>query len=232
MKAVILAAGKGTRLQPLTFHTPKPLLKAGDRHLIDYLLERLVTAGVTEVLINVHHLAEQIQRHIGDGARFGFSRVIWFEEEALLDTGGALRSMLPALGDEPCLVVSADIWTDYPIERLLALDLGMQSLHLMMTPNPPFHAEGDFSFRTADAEAGLLQRGGTRNHNYGGYAVIRPELISRVKETTFPMLRLMELALDEGRCSGELWQGHWFNVGTATELESLNVWLKQSSFKL
>lgn len=222
MKAVILAAGKGTRLRPLTLKTPKPLLKVGGRCLIDYLLERLASAGVHEAFINVHHLGEQIQHHVGKGTKWGLE-VTWFSEQVLLDTGGALRAMLPALGAEPCMVLSADVWMDYPIDCLLALNLDGCDLHLVMVPNPPFHPEGDFDFRKPGTTRGLLQARTGSGYNYGGYAVIRPELIGRESQDIFPLRRLMDLALAENRISGELWEGDWFNIGTTADLEALRA---------
>lgn len=225
MKAVVLAAGIGARFKAVTLTTPKPLLKVADRPLIDYLLSKLADAGITEVLINTHHHAEQIQQHVDDGSRWNL-RVTWFFEEVLLETGGALKNMLLALGEEACMVLSADIWTDYPIQRLKCLELGAHSLYLLMVPNPPFHSGGDFSFADDDATRGLLQQGGATRYNYGGYAVIRPELIGRIAHRIFPMRDLMTLSLDQGSCAGELWQGRWFNVSTPEQLAILDAELR------
>ena len=225
MKAVILAAGKGARLLPLTLTTPKPLLQAGGRRLLDYSLERMATAGVSEVLINVHHLANQIQDYVGDGSHWGL-KVHWFVEPKLLDTGGALRNMLPVLGDSPCVVLSADIWTDYPLQQLLVSGRN-NALHLLLVPNPPFHRQGDFQFQSAAAITGQVQQKNSGlSYNYGGYAVVQPALIRQVEEAVFPMRRLMDLAIAEQSCTGELWSGRWFNVGTIEQLASLDAALQ------
>lgn len=225
MKAVILAAGKGTRLLPLTLTTPKPLLKAGGRCLLDYLLERTATAGVSEVLVNVHHLASQVQDYVGDGSRWGL-KVHWFVEPELLDTGGALRNMLPVLGDSPCVVLSADIWTDYPLRQLLKSS-NNSAVHLLLVPNPPFNPQGDFQFQATTLTTGQVQqKSGGLSCNYGGYAVVQPALVRQIEKTVFPLRHLMDLAIAERSCTGELWTGRWFNVGTTEELESLEAALK------
>lgn len=218
----MLAAGLGARFGAVTLTTPKPLLNVAGRPLIDYLLSKLAAAGITEVFINTHHHAEQMQRHVADGSRWNL-RVTWFFEEVLLDTGGALKNMLPALGGEACMVLAADIWTDYPLQRLQCLELGAHSLYLLMVPNPPFHPGGDFSFADDGATRGLLQQGGAARYNYGGYAVISPELIGRIAHKVFPMRDLMTLALEQGSCAGELWQGRWLNVGTPEQLALLDA---------
>lgn len=227
MKVAVLAAGKGTRLQPLTLTTPKPLLKVAGRCLLDYLLERLSSARLTDVLINAHHLSAELQDYVGDGGRWGLS-VSWFVEPALMDTGGALLNMLPSIGDQPCIVISADIWTEYPLKRLIDVAHRVRGMHLMMVPNPSFNPEGDFSFEPPELTHGRLQeRVVTPSYNYGGYAVVHPSLIRAQQEAKFPLKRLMDLALKQQACTGDVWQGQWFNVGTPEELQQLDLMLKE-----
>ncbi len=230
MKAVILAAGQGVRLRPLTLGVPKPLLQVGDRRLIDYHLENLSAAGVHDVFINIHHLARQIENHVGDGATWGLD-VSWSREHTLLDTGGAIYRLLPLLGTEPFLAISADIWTDLPLHRLVAAGLHADlDMLLPLAPNPDFHPDGDYGFATSDARSGMLDPRAAVKYNYAGVALMRPSLFADLElkgvpragpDPIFPLRQIMDLAIARRRCAGFLWRGTWFNIGTSRELRRL-----------
>jgi MurNAc alpha-1-phosphate uridylyltransferase len=143
MKAMILAAGFGERMRPLTDHTPKPLLEVAGKPLLAYHIERLVAAGCRELVVNVAHLGEQIAEYCGDGGRWG-ARILVSEEPAPLETAGGIARALPLLGAEPFLVVNGDVWTDYPFDRLTRIALAPRAAHLVLVDNPPQHPLGDF----------------------------------------------------------------------------------------
>ena len=145
MKAMILAAGFGERLRPLTEKTPKPLLKVGVKPLIQYHIERLASAGVRELVINTSWLGDQIESFLGDGSRFGVS-IAWSREAEPLDTGGGIRRALPLLGSDPFLVINGDVWTNYPLDSLVEREWADEiEAHLVLVPNPTHNPEGDFT---------------------------------------------------------------------------------------
>jgi len=153
MKAMILAAGYGERLRPLTDETPKPLLHIGNKPLIQYHVERLVEAGVREIVINTSWLGEQIESFLGDGSRFGVS-IAWSRETEPLETGGGIRRALPLLGNQPFIVINGDVWTDYPLQSLVEQSWSEDmDAHLVLVPNPLHHTGGDFSLN-ADHRVG------------------------------------------------------------------------------
>ncbi|MFW5447436.1 MAG: nucleotidyltransferase family protein, partial [Methylophagaceae bacterium] len=167
MKAIILSAGRGERLRPLTDHTPKPLLKAGEHRLIEHLIIALVNAGITEIIINYAHLGQQFPETLGNGQQFGANISYSPEQEGGLETAGGIIKALPLLGDEPFLVVNGDIWTDYPFEQLNNLTLDDNCLaHLVLVENPEHHPHGDFSL-----SSGLLDQQGQDKYTFSGVAV-------------------------------------------------------------
>jgi MurNAc alpha-1-phosphate uridylyltransferase len=214
MKAMILAAGKGERLRPLTLHTPKPLVQAGGVPLIEYHLRGLAAAGFTEVVINHAWLGQQIEDHLGDGARFGLS-IAYSAEGEPLETGGGIFQALPLLGDQPFVLVNGDIFTDYPfaeLRRPLA-DLA----HLVLVDNPGHHQAGDFCLRdgqVGDAESGQEQPCLT----YSGIAVLSPALFSGCQAGAFKLAPLLRAAMARGQVSGERFAGCWVDVGTHERL--------------
>lgn len=216
MKAFILAAGLGERMRPLTATTPKPLLTVNDTPLIVYILERLSAAGITEVMINIHHLGEQIREALGDGERFNLTLHYSDESQQLLGTGGGIQRALPWLGDAPFMVVSADIFTDYlfePLPDLAANDLA----HVVLVNNPDYHPQGDFSLDET-GRAGLT---GMR-FTYANIAVLSPALFTDPTATVFSLGPLLESAVMRGKVTGEFYNGHWFNVGNPDILAALN----------
>ena len=230
MKAMILAAGLGKRMRPLTDHTPKPLLLVAGKPLIDYHIERLVAAGVTELVINHAYLGEQIERYLGDGSQRGVSISYSCEPEPL-ETGGGIFQALSLLGDEPFLVVNADIWTDYPIEKLLLRQSEVDIAHLVMVTNPEHNKGGDFIL-LADGlletmGAGTLATGQAGSSaTFSGLSVMTPKLFEHCKAGCFPVLPLLKKAMAERRVSGELYGGEWVDVGTPERLQKINEAMK------
>ena len=216
MKAMILAAGRGERLRPLTDATPKALVEAGGKPLIAWPLERLAASGWREVVVNVSHLAEQIVERIGDGARLGV-RIAYSREPQPLETAGGIANALALLGDAPFLLVNADIYCEFPFDRLSSIALGGRLAHLVLVPNPAHRAAGDFSL-----QGGIVGNGGAPRYTYAGVAVVSPAMVAGVKRgAKAPLGPLLHQAADAGRLSGELYQGLWQDVGTAERLAEL-----------
>ncbi len=213
MKAMILAAGKGERLRPLTLHTPKPLVRAAGVPLIEYHVRALAAAGFRELVINHAWLGAQIEDYLGDGERFGVS-IAYSAEGEPLETGGGIFRALPLLGDEPFLVVNGDIWTDYPFAGLCRPLAGLA--HLVLVDNPAHHPAGDFRLledgRITDAADGLDRL------TYSGIAVLAPALFAGCRPGAFKLAPLLRQAMADGRVGGERFAGRWVDVGTHERL--------------
>lgn len=232
MKVMILAAGRGERMRPLTDHTPKPLLAAGGKPLIAWHLERLSAAGLREVVINHAHLGAQIEAALGDGSRWGLSIRYSPEPPGALETAGGIANALPLLGDAaPFMVINGDIWCDWDVSqaahRLLPGDLA----HLVLVPNPPQHPQGDFSLRGArvgaDATAG---EPGASTCTFSGIGIYRPQLFAGIaRGTPAKLAPLLRAAMDAGRVSGEFHAGRWEDVGTPQRLAALDEELGAAS---
>ncbi|PYC27957.1 N-acetylmuramate alpha-1-phosphate uridylyltransferase MurU [Pseudomonas mosselii] len=212
MKAMILAAGKGERMRPLTLHTPKPLVPAAGKPLIEYHLEALARAGIREVVINHAWLGQQIEDHLGDGSRFGLS-IRYSPEGEPLETGGGIFKALPLLGDAPFLLVNGDVWTDYDFAGLNAPLQGLA--HLVLVDNPGHHGRGDFRLvdgqvSDGDEAAGTL--------TFSGISVLAPALFEGCRPGAFKLAPLLRKAMAEGRVNGEHYRGHWIDVGTLERL--------------
>lgn len=218
MKAMILAAGRGERLRPLTDHTPKPLLLAGGQPLIEHLIAALVADGFRDIVVNTAHLGERIERQLGDGSRFE-ARIVYSREGEALETGGGIQRALPLLGDEPFLVVNGDIATDFPFARLRGLPDRLA--HLVLVPNPPYHAHGDFGLHD-----GVVADSGTERHTFAGIGVYRPELFKDLAPGRYALAPLLRAAMREDRVSGELYEGFWMDIGTVERLEAYDRWLR------
>jgi N-acetyl-alpha-D-muramate 1-phosphate uridylyltransferase len=219
MKAMLLAAGRGERMRPLTDHTAKPLLAAGGRALIDYHLFALQRAGVQSVVVNLSWQASKLRAHLGDGERFGFELHFSEEGPVPLETGGGIYRALPWLGPGAFLVVNADVWTDFPL-RSLALPAGSLA-HLVLVPNPAHHPGGDFAL----GGDGRIGDAGTRL-TYSGIGVFDPEFFAGCQAGRFPLKPLLDRAREAGRLSGESWTGRWFDVGTPARLAALDLALR------
>ncbi len=213
---MLLAAGRGERLRPLTDRTPKALVPVGGKPLIAWHLERLAAAGCRDAVINVSHLAEQIVDYAGDGARFGL-RIAYSREAEPLETAGGIAQALPLLGAAPFLLVNADIYCEVDFRRLRRLELGTMLAHLVLVPNPPHHAQGDFALI-----ARRVGNDGTPRYTYSGVAVMSPQLVRAVRAgDKAPLAPLLRSAANEARISGEVLEGLWQDVGTAQRLAEL-----------
>jgi N-acetyl-alpha-D-muramate 1-phosphate uridylyltransferase len=215
---MVLAAGRGERMRPLTDDTPKPLLRAGPRRLIEYHLEALAAAGVRDVVINHAHLGAQIERALGDGGRYGL-RIRYSPEDEALETGGGILRALPLLGTGAFLVVNGDIWTRCPLAGLLHPPAGLA--HLVLVDNPPHHPRGDFAL-----EAGQVVAEGERRLTFSGIGVYRPELFATCSPGRFPLAPLLRAAMREGQVTGEHYRGPWLDVGTPDRLAELDRQLR------
>ena len=216
MKAMLLAAGRGERLRPLTDRTPKALVPVGGKPLIAWHLERLAASGCREAVINVSHLAQQIVDYVGDGKRFGM-RVAYSREAEPLETAGGIAQALPLLGEAPFLLVNADIYCEVAFLPLRSLAIGERLAHLVLVPNPPHRVQGDFSLRS-----GSVGNTGEPRYTYSGVAVMSPQLVKTVKRgDKAPLAPLLRSGADERRISGEVFDGLWQDVGTAERLAEL-----------
>ena len=214
MKAMLLAAGRGERMRPLTDVTPKPLLSVGGRSLIAWHLQALARAGVRDVVINLGWLGEQIPAALGDGAAFGVRIQYSPEPWPALETGGGVFQALPLLGPEPFLVVSGDLWTDFDFTRIaLAPDALGQ---LVLVPNPPHHPRGDFGL-----QGGQVVDGEPR-FNYGNIGLYHPEFFAGCTSGRFPLIEPLRRAIAAGRLGGQLYPGEWHNIGTPEQLAALD----------
>jgi MurNAc alpha-1-phosphate uridylyltransferase len=222
MKAMILAAGKGERLRPLTLHTPKPLIRAGGTPLIEYHLKALAAAGFDDIVINHAWLGEQIEAHLGDGARFGVT-IRYSAEGEPLETGGGILHALALLGGEPFVVVNGDVWTDYDFGALRRAHQGLA--HLVLVDNPAHHAEGDFSL--SEGAVRDVPAVGPRL-TYSGLAVLSPQLFEGCQPGAFKLAPLLRNAMALGQVSGEHFQGRWVDVGTHERLAEVERFLKGS----
>jgi MurNAc alpha-1-phosphate uridylyltransferase len=219
MKAMILAAGRGERMRPLTDRTPKPLLTVGGERLVERHLRRLAAAGFTQIVINLSWLGSQIRQAIGGGQRFGVHVRYSDEGPTALETGGGIFKALPLLGRDPFLVVNADIWTDQP---LLPAPLATGTLaHLVLVPNPPQHARGDFGL-----EGGRVLESAADRYTYSGIGVYRREFFTGCEPGRFQLLPLLQRAIGEGRLTGEVYRGRWYDIGTPERLAELNAELR------
>jgi MurNAc alpha-1-phosphate uridylyltransferase len=223
MKAMILAAGLGTRMRPLTDHCPKPLLPVAGKPLIVHHLERLAAAGIHDIVINVSYRAQQIIDALGNGERYGVSLTFSIEETPL-ETAGGLRQALPELGDAPFVLVNGDVWTDFPLERLALTDGDLASL--VMVDTTDFHRRGDFHLD----DRGRLHAEGEPRLIYAGLGIIHPELIADLPVGAVAKLApLLIAAMQTGRVGGWHHRGDWVDVGTPARLAELEARLVSDS---
>ena len=223
MKAMILAAGRGERMRPLTDHTPKPLLAAGGRTLIEHIITALVAGGITDIIVNTAHLGERVETHLGDGARYG-ARIRYSLEGEALETGGGIFRALPLLGDEPFLVVNGDIATDFPFGALKALKVDLA--HLVLVPNPGHHPSGDFALN-----GGRVEESGDPRYTFCGIGVYSPRLFAGCSPGRFALAPLLRQAMTQGAVSGELYRGFWMDIGTIERLRAFDEHLVSTQGK-
>lgn len=234
MRAMILAAGRGERMRPLTDTCPKPLLAVGGTPLIVWHIRALVAAGIHEIVVNHAWLGERIEAALGDGAAWG-ARIRYSAEHTALETAGGIVQALPWLGDAPFLVVNGDIWCDWDMRRAHAIGAQLQSLNwvcwTVLVDNPPHHPQGDFlidSGRLIDP-AGLSQYSASseRPLTFSGIGVYRPELFAHIAPgTRAPLAPLLREAAAARRAGAEHHRGHWTDVGTPQRLSELDAALR------
>ncbi len=215
---MILAAGRGERMRPLTDRMPKPLLPVAGKPLIEHHIEALLQAGFEEIVINHAYRGEQIEAALGDGRRWGIPIRYSPEPAGALETGGGIFKALPLLGPAPFLVINGDIWTDYDLTRLAGLEPGLA--HLVLVDNPPHHPDGDFRL----SPEGLCHPDGNRGRRltFSGIGLYRPALFDGCRAGAFPLAPLLRAAMAEGEVSGEHYTGRWVDVGTPERLAALN----------
>ena len=211
MIAMILAAGRGERLRPLTDTIPKALVDVGGRSLLERHLENVKAAGIDDVVINLGWHGEQIVERIGSGERFGLNVVFSQEGDNILETGGGIHRALPMLGNEPFVVVNADVFTDMPLPQSLAPDM---SGHLVLVPTPGHKNLGDF-----DLVDGRVAVSDSPDLTFSGVAMYRPEFFAACEPGRFPLAPMLRAAAKRGELSGELYEGLWQDVGTLDRLE-------------
>ena len=216
MKAMILAAGEGKNMMPLTRDLPKPLLEVHGKSLIDYHIEALRDAGFEEIIINLYYLGEKIKVHLGDGSSLGISIRYSFEPE-LLETAGGIQLALPLLGDQPFAVISGDIFTDYDYRKLRQLRLE-NNAHLIMVDSPEHHPGGDFSIDSN----GVLRLTG-KKLNWSSIGVFSPAFFASMKPGKCRLRKLFDSAVQRGELTGESFDGLRIDVGTPERLHALEA---------
>ncbi len=216
MKAMILAAGRGERMRPLTDATPKPLLEVRGKPLIVWLIEALAHAGIRDIVINHAHLGSMIEAALGDGGRFG-TRIAYSPEREALETAGGIARALPFLGTTPFLAVNGDIFCDFDFATLPAAALGADAAHLVLVPNPAHHPQGDFSL-----ERGRAGAQGQPRWTFSGIGLYRPEFFaSVVPGSKAQLVTLLRAAIAEGKVGAQIHRGAWHDVGTPERLAAL-----------
>jgi len=221
-KAMVLAAGKGERMRPLTDTCPKPLLKVKNKALIEYSIEKLKRAGVVDLVINVSHLGNLIEDYLGDGSRYG-TRIHYSREDQPLETGGGIARAMPLLcrdNHDPFLLVNADVWCDFDLSLLTTALKKSRLAHLVLVNNPAHNLKGDFALQE-DLVKPLTS--GKPGFTYSGIAVMDPQLFKRYQpdKEKFPLRDLLMQAIERNEVSGEIYQGSWVDVGTPERLRDL-----------
>jgi MurNAc alpha-1-phosphate uridylyltransferase len=214
MKAMLLAAGRGERLRPLSDRIPKPLIEVGGKALIIHLMEALVKAGYDDIVINLSWLGDAIRTTLADGSRYGAKLSYSPEPDNALETGGGILNALPLLGEAPFLAVSADIYTDFSFASLANEPKGLA--HLVLVDNPPHNSGGDFAI-----DNGRLRNQGDRRLTFSGIGVYRPQLFQGRSPGRFPLAPLLREAASDDRATAEHFGGEWWDVGSIERLDAL-----------
>ena len=216
MRAMILAAGRGERLRPLTDHTPKPLLDVGGRPLIEHHLEKLAAAGFRELVINLAHHGDKIRDTLGDGSRWGLNIHYSPEPPGALDTGGGIEQALPLLGDSPFAVINGDVFTQYPLARLRAIKCS--HAHLILVPNPQHNPNGDF-----ELQGGYVNPDGQPCLTFSGISVYHPRFFDSATGGRYSVVPMLREAMGSRHVTGEIFRGTWHDIGTLERLETLRA---------
>jgi len=220
---MILAAGRGERLRPLTDTIPKPLVQVGECSLIEWHIKRLQQAGINEIVINVSYLADQIKNKLGDGQQYAVNIQYSEEPEDAFETGGGIVQALPLLGKQPFVVINGDIWTDFPFD---SLSEPQNLAHLILVDNPPQHPLGDFILNANHVSD---EAGGDR-FTFSGIGVYRPELFAGYTSgKRFPLAPILKSVMQSNQVSGEYYQGQWYDIGSVDRLQQLREQLEGSN---
>ncbi len=221
MRAMILAAGRGERMRPLTVDLPKPMLPVSGKPLLQYHVEALARAGFTELVINHARSGERIEAWFADGAAYGVNIRYSAEGDHPLGTGGGIKRALPLLGDDPFLVVNGDTWTDFPHETLKPALSGQA--RLVLVPNPAHHPQGDFALQESK-----VTDTGEPKYTFSGIGVYHPGLFRSVTDPVFALAPVLRRAMESRQVTGELYRGRWFDVGTPARLAEVEDYLGKS----
>ena len=211
---MILAAGRGERLRPLTDSTPKPLLEAGGKRLIEHHLEHLASAGFREVVINLSHLGDKIRDTLGNGSDWGLNIRYSPEPPGALGTGGGIKQALPLLGEAPFAIINGDVFTSYPLARLRAIKCDHS--HLVLVPNPAHHPNGDFAL-----QGGYVNEAGQPRYTFSGISVYHPRFFATAPAGSFSVVPMLQAAMALQQVTGQLFNGTWHDIGTLERLEAL-----------
>ncbi len=228
MKAMILAAGMGNRMRPLTLHKPKPLLEVGGKPLIVWHIEKLQKIGVQEIVINTAWLGEKLVDALGDGSQFGV-KILWSHEGQGLETAGGIIKALPLLGNEPFILVNGDVWTTMDFAPLLNVQLQNDLAHLVLVENPVQHPQGDFTLAANKAYTFEQARSG-ENLTYSGVAVMHPQMFDGLQSGKRPLAPLLKQAMQQEKISAHKLQGVWIDVGTPERLNALDQQIQQGVY--
>lgn len=228
MKAMILAAGLGNRMRPLTLYKPKPLLEVGGKALIVWHIEKLKKIGVTEIVINSAWLADILIGTLGDGSQFGVT-IRWTREDEGLETAGGIINALALLGDQPFILVNGDVWTTFDFASLLDINLADDLAHLVFVNNPEQHPQGDFTLANGRAYTFDQNQQG-ENLTYSGVAVINPKMFDGLEQGKRPLAPLLKQGMLEGKISAEKMQAAWVDVGTPERLTALDLQIRQGEY--
>ena len=222
MKALILAAGRGERMRPLTDTIPKPLLKVGGKRLIEYHLDKLKQANITDVVINHAWLGEKVEQALGDGSRYGVNIQYSAEGEALETAGGIIKA-LPLLGNSAFIVINGDIFCDYDASSLMGPIPGLA--HLLLVDNPEHNPEGDFAL----TESGEVKQAGENKLTFSGIGIYHPDLFKNMEQGKRPLAPLLRDAMDKHFVTGTHYRGMWHDIGTPERLSELDLYLKNNA---
>ncbi len=221
MQAILLAAGHGNRMRPLTDTTPKPLLKVGEYSLIEHQLMRLARAGIGRVAINLFHLGDMIRGALGDGARFGLE-IVYSSEAELLDTAGGIIQAMNLIEGDAFIVANSDVWTGFNYALLRPVDGAETLAHLVLAPNPPAKPDGDFFLR-ANGRVCANNGAAAERRTFAGISVMHRNLFAGLKPEPRSVVPLLRAAMGRGQVGGELYTGEWMDIGTPDRLRELNA---------
>lgn len=224
MKAMILAAGLGNRMRPLTLTTPKPLLSVGGKPLIVWHIEALKAAGIHDIIINTAWLGHKLHEALGDGSAYGV-HINWSDEDEPLETAGGIQKALPLLGKEPFLLVNGDIWVRYDFQKLINRDLGQHLAHLVLVDNPPQHPKGDFAFSN-NGQSTVILPDGEEKYTFAGISLLSPQLFTDLPVGKAALAPLLRQAIGQGLVSAEHHAGAWVDVGTPERLTDLDAMIR------